>query len=137
MASNYTVIASVRQHFGNEPGAFNDIEPGVPFVGASKEFSFNCPNVDASEIACLMFQTRDVTVPGNVFRVNRVDVFGGLPVSPSRDSWNGNIILLEPRHHLRATGNILHIEARNSSGETGGNIDDFIIDNVVIMYKLR
>ena len=84
-----------------------------------------------------MFQSREVNHQRNVFRVNGVDVFGGLPASPSKDTWNGNILLIEPRHQLRPTGNILHIEARNDSGGGGGNIDDFIIDNVVIIYKTR
>ena len=137
MATDYTVILATRQHFGNEPGVFNDVEPSVPFVGPTKDFSFNCPNVNPGEIAFLMFQSREVNHQRNVFRVNGVDVFGGLPASPSKDTWNGNILLIEPRHQLRTTGNILHIEARNDSGGGGGNIDDFIIDNVVIIYKTR
>ncbi|MGH6831161.1 MAG: hypothetical protein ACREDG_08405, partial [Methylocella sp.] len=55
--------------------------------------------------------------------------------SLDRNTWNGNILLVERRHGLRETGNILHVESRNSSGEIGGGIDDFIIDNVVIEYK--
>jgi len=137
MATNFIVILFQRQHFGNEQGTFNDIEPNVPFVGPTKDFSFNCPNVDPGESAFLMFQSRDVDHQRNVFQINGVDVFGGLPASPSRDTWNGNILLIEPRHQLRATGNVLHVESRNSSGGGGGNIDDFIIDNVVIVYKTR
>jgi len=135
MASNFTVVLFTRQHFGNEQGTFNDIEPDVPFVGPAKDFPFNCPNVDPSETACLKFQSRDVDHRGNVFQINGVNVFGGLPVSPSRDAWNGNILLVEPRHRLQEAGNVLHVEARNSSGQTVGDIDDFIIDNVVIEYK--
>ena len=52
-------------------------------------------------------------------------------------AWNGNILLIEPHHQLRATGNVLHVESRNSSGGGGDDIDDFIIDNVVILYKIR
>ena len=40
MASNFTVIQFQRQHFGNQPGSFNDIEPNVPFVGPAKTFDF-------------------------------------------------------------------------------------------------
>ena len=137
MATDFTVILFQRQHFGNERGTFNDIEPNVQFVGPSKDFSFPCPNLDPSQTAFLMFQSRDVDHQRNVFRVNGVDVFGGLPASPDKAAWNGNILLLEPQHHLKATGNVLHVEARNTSGGGGGDLDDFIIDNVVIMYKTR
>lgn len=136
MATNFTVILFQRQHFGNEPGVFNDIEPNVPFAGSTKDFSFDCPGVNPSETAFLMFQSRDVDHQRNIFQINGVDVFGGLPASPARDAWNGNILLVEPHHQLRATGNVLHVESRNSSGGGGDDIDDFIIDNVVIVYKI-
>jgi hypothetical protein len=135
MASNFTVVLFQRQHFGNGPGIFNDVEPNVPFAGRAKSFVFDCPNVQASEPAFLMFQSRDVDHPRNVFEVNGIGVFGGLPVSPARDSWNGNVLLVEPHHQLRATGNVLHIESRDGRGTGSGNIDDFIIDNIVLVYK--
>ena len=146
MATDFTVILFQRQQFGNEPGVFDktdipnpaDIEPNVPFVGPTKDFSFNCPNVNPGETAFLMFQSRDVDHPRNIFRVNGVDIFGGLPVSPSRDTWNGNILLIESRHQLKPANNVLHVESRDASGGGGGgDIDDFIIDNVVIVYKTR
>jgi hypothetical protein len=135
MASNFTVVLFQRQHFGNEPGTFNDVEPNVPFAGRSKSFVFDCPNVQESEPAFLMFQSRDVDHPRNGFEVNGIGVFGGLPVSPARDSWNGNVLLVEPHHQLRATGNVLHVESRDARGTGSGDIDDFIIDNVVLVYK--
>ena len=135
MASNFTVVLFQRQHFGNEPGTFNDVEPNVPFAGRSKSFAFDCPNVQASEPAFLMFQSRDVDHPRNVFEVNGIGVFGGLPVSPARDSWNGNVLLVEPHHQLRATGNILRIESRDGNGTASGDVDDFIVDNIVLVYK--
>ena len=46
MTTNFTVILFQRQHFGNEPGTFNDIEPNVPFAGPAKAFSFDCPGVN-------------------------------------------------------------------------------------------
>lgn len=153
MSTDFKVIFSGRQHFGNERNTFNDIEPGVSgnaFVGPTKDYTFDCPNINPDETAVLMFQSRDVTKSQrNIFRVNNVDVFGanpasgglpasgGIPASPNRDEWNGNIQLLENRHALKATGNRLHIEARNEAGSGGGDIDDFILDNMVIMYKTR
>lgn len=137
MATDYTVIRFQRQHFGNQQGVFNDIEPGVEFAGPAKDYSFPCPNVNPREAAFLMFQSRDVDLPRNIFRINGVDIFGGLPVSPNRDTWNGNIMLIESRHELKPTNNVLHVESRNASGGSNGDLDDFIIDNVVIVYKTR
>ena len=135
MASSFTVVLFQRQQFGDEPGTFNDVEPNVPFAGPSRSFVFDCPNVDAQQPAFLMFQSRDVDHPLNVFEVNGIGVFGGLPVSPARDAWNGNVLLVEPHHQLRATGNVLRVESRDARGTGSGNIDDFIIDNVVLVYK--
>ena len=91
MATNFTVILFQRQHLDNEPGTFDDIEPNVPFVGPTKDFSFDCPGVNPGETAFLMFQSRDVDHQRNLFQINEVDVFGGLPASPARDARNGNI----------------------------------------------
>jgi hypothetical protein len=135
MTTNFTVILFQRQHFGNDPGSLDDIEPDLPFAGAAKSFSFDCPEVNPGETALLLFQSRDVDHRGNILQINSVDVFGGVPVSPARDAWNANILLIEPRHQLKATGNVLNVESRTSSGESTGDVDDFIIDNVVIAYK--
>jgi hypothetical protein len=135
MATNYTVVLFSRQHLGNEAGVFNDVEPNVAFVGRAKDFPFDCPGINTAEAAVLMFQSRDVDHPRNVLRVNGVDVFGGLPVSPARDAWNGNVLLVEPHHQLKARGNVLRVEARRPDGGSTGDVDDFIIDNVFIMYK--
>lgn len=139
MATELTVILFQRRHIGNQPGTFNDVEPNVQFVGPTLDLKFDCPNVNAHETAILMFQSRGVSArQKNVFQVNDVDVSGGLPASPSKDTWNGNILLLEPRHELKATGNRMHIKAQGGlfeDGEFFDNLDDFILDNVVILYK--
>jgi hypothetical protein len=143
MAMNFTIILFQRQHFGDEPDHFDFLGPNVPpFVGSTKDFSFNCPNVNPRETAVLMFQSLGVVAPTNVLQINGIDVFGGLPVADlephahigqeervqllKAQTWSGNIMLVEPRHKLKAADNIMHIESR-------GN--DFIIDNVVIVYK--
>ena len=135
MASNFTVVLFQRQHFGRVANTFDDVEPNVPFAGQARSFTFDCPNVQPDEAAVLMFQSRDIDHPRNVFAVNGVGVFGGLPVSPARDSWNGNVLLIEPRHQLKPAGNVLHVESRDATGSISGNLDEFIIDNVVLVYK--
>src|SRR6266404_5545704 len=127
MAMNFTVILFSRQHFGADRDAFARGEfSQVPFVGLTKDYSFDCPNVNASETGFLLFQSRGVQWPPNVLQINGVDVYGGLPVTPS-GGWAGNIMLVEPHHQLKATGNVLHIEARSYEGD----INDFILDNIV------
>src|SRR4029453_8045173 len=135
MATDYTVVLFSRQHLGNEAGVFNDVEPNVVFVGRAKDFPFDCPGVNTAESAVMIFQSRGGGHQRNILSVNGVDVFGGLPASPARDEWNGNILLVERHHQLKATGNVLRVEARSADGGSTGDVDDFILDNVVIMYK--
>jgi len=137
MATDFTTVLDKAKHFGNEQGTFNDVKPTVTFAGPTRDFSFDCPNVNPGETAFLMFQSRDIDNQRNIFRVNGIDIDGGLPVSPSKDTWNGNIVLISSRHQLKATNNVLHVESRNGNGGGGSDIDDFIIDNVVIVYKTR
>jgi hypothetical protein len=127
---NYTIIANVRQHFGNEP----DFLPGA-FVGQKKDFSFDCPSVDQSEVAVLMFQSLHVSTTRNVFTINGEAVFGDLPTTTDdKEAWAGQVLLVSP-NVLRRTSNVLHVESRTGSGGTSGDIDDFVIDNVVLFYK--
>jgi hypothetical protein len=127
---NYMVIDPVRQHFGNEP----DFLPGQ-FVGQQKDFPFDCPSIDRSQAAVLMFQSLHVSNTRNVFEINGQTVFGDLPTTADdRDAWAGQVLLVSP-NVLRATGNVLHVESRTDSGSTSGDIDDFVIDNVVVFYK--
>jgi hypothetical protein len=141
MASDFTVIVSVRQHFGDEASWLKDVEPGLLFVGRTKDFHFDCPRVDPGADAVLMFQTRDVDHNKNIIQINpataqQPTVSGGIPVSPSKDTWNGNIMLIA-RGALRETNNVLHVEAVSEGSILGPDLDDFIIDNVVVLYKTR
>jgi hypothetical protein len=122
MATDFTVILFTRQHFGNEEGLFDDVEPNVPFVGPTKDFSFDCPEVDPNEMAVLIFQSRDVDHQRNIFEVNGVGVFGRLPASPAKNTWNGNNLLIERCHQLRETGNELHVESRNQVGREAATL---------------
>ena len=133
--SEFTVVVSVRQGFGNEPGYLNSIEASVPFVGPTKTFAFQCPNVKTNESAILMFQTRDVDHSRNVLSINGRAIPGGIPVSPSKDTWNGNVMLIEPG--VLRPSNQMVVGARNSGGEVSGDLDDFILDNVVVIYKTQ
>jgi hypothetical protein len=136
MPSDFTVIRAVRARFGDSTGDLAG-EVDAPDVGPAEDFSFDCPRVKQDEMAILEFASIDVTVGGNVMTVN------GTPLSaPLRKStgfadttrWTANIVLID-RGVLRPTGNILHVEARDDAGNTTGNRDDFILDNIVLFYK--
>jgi len=133
MASDFTVVIGTRQGFGNEPAYLTGMEPNVPFVGSTKTFAFSCPNVNPTETAILMFQSRDVNLTKNVLSVNGIDIPGGIPVSPSKDTWNGNVMLINAGV-LRSSNELL-VGSRNAAGHVAGDLDDFILDNVVVMYK--
>jgi hypothetical protein len=50
--------------------------------------------------------------------------------------WNGNVALVTA-NTLKESGNILRIGSRTKSGDLDGDIDEFIVDNVVLFYKTR
>jgi hypothetical protein len=141
MPADFTVIIEVRHHFGDDPDAL----PGV-FAGRNSAFEFQCPGVDSSKPAVLMFETLDVDHGNNFIAINSTgatpfgfpEVYGGIPVSQSKRDWNANIMLV--RRDVLRESNILRLGARDKQGGLGGlngKVDDFVIDNVVILYKTR
>ena len=151
MAADYTVIIAVRQRFGDNPSGFPGrpgtdydeypVEADAPFVGASKDFPFDCPHVDGRQFGVLQFNALGVGTWGNVLQVNGRDVSGGLsagPVSiaqePRQPLWNTHSLLIE-RNVLQEQGNLLHIESIKH--EFADQIDDFIIDNAVMWFKTQ
>ena len=59
-------------------------------------------------------------------------------MSRSDRDWNGNVMLVRP--NVLREMNTLHLGARADDGSLGGldgEIDDFVIDNVVIFYKTK
>lgn len=131
MASDFAVVIDVRHHFGNEPGYFG---PNLLFADKNKEFHFDCPTVDSRAWAVMMFQTRDVDNNQNHFSVNEHDIFGGIPISTRKDDWNANIALINPGW-LKEADNLLRIGSRDSRGSLLGDTDDFLIDNLVVLYR--
>ena len=138
---DYTVIINVRQHFGDNKKIIRGLETQAPFVGISKDYQFVCPNVDQSQPGVLLFQTMGVTHRDNVLEINGQRVFGGIPTSYdavevvssgttfdlTHAKWNANVMLVGQR--VLVENNVLHIESVNKA--------DFIIDNVVILFKTR
>ena len=144
MAVDYTVIMSVRQRFGDnkKEDGLNLIETEAPFVGRSKDFSFSCPSVDRSQPGILQFESLGVSFRG-IVQINGIAIFGGLTAGPGvlnapvggaglTPVWKTHNLIVH--ENVLLDQNVLHIEAAST---TDGNIDDFIIDNVVIHFKTR
>jgi hypothetical protein len=138
MASDYTVITHQSVHIGDEPGAFGQ----ATFAGRTFRTQFSCPNVDSSQRAVLVFQSRGIQSAHNTIAINGSRVFGGVPVSqpstgPETQIWNGNVALVEAGALRSNQPNELVVEARPLGGGPSGNIDDILIDNMVIFFKTR
>lgn len=156
MPSDFTIIQPVRQRFGDDDPEFSlPQELEAPFVGAAKDFRFECPGVDSSEMAVLQFESLGVRAgsfqpfvvpqppPRNILRINDVDIPGGLtPATAERigervqNFWKSHTLLV-PANVLREQ-NVLHIAAVKFGLTTNQtNLDNFLVDNVVIHFKLR
>jgi len=155
MAVDFTVIVDVRQRFGDnkldEKPSLNEKESGLeldaPFVGAEKSYAFRCPAVDRRQFALLLFQALAVSTVQSV-EINGQAIFGGIPVTTDRNTrtlgsgsdahtvhsligrWNGNVMLVHPG--VLQDNNVMRIRAAEMTAE---NLDDFIIDNVVVVFK--
>lgn len=142
MALDFTVVITVRQRFGDDDIEDAGLETDAPFVGSQKDFEFHCPNVDPRQQAILLFQCQGTDAQQSM-SINGRKVFGGIPqavelatlpngLTVSHAQWNGNVMLIEPG--VLREDNVLRIQA----GALGGdNIDDFIVDNLVVLFKTR
>ena len=142
MAADFTIVIRVRQKFGDRhPEEIGLDLPFAPTVGLEKDFEFQCPNVDPNQEAVLLFQSQGGT--RNTIEINGHTLSGGieggafvteLPVSPGEKTavaqWNGNILLV--RRNVLSHNNVLRIRA----GEVDvDKFDNFVIDNVVVVFK--
>lgn len=123
--SNFRVIFSGSRHLGDDPGEGDDTDE-----------SFDAPDVDASKTAILLLRTRGVEFSNNIITINGVTIGNALvPRSAEHNDEYFSEIGIVPANTLTATNNKLYIGARNEDGNLGGNLDDFDVDNVVIIYR--
>jgi hypothetical protein len=140
MALDFTVVIEVRQRFGD--GDLSDnagLETEAPFVGLQKDFEFRCPNVDSTQQAILFFQAQGANTRQRL-EINGFEIFGGIPagidVAPQNilfAQWNGSVMLVSPG--VLREKNVLHIQS-TLSGEFG-KADNFIVDNLVVLFKTK
>jgi hypothetical protein len=146
MASDFTVIQPVRQRFGDQTADFPElaVEQEAPFVGQSKDFPFSCPNVMSAQTAILQFETIGAGAhrPRNIVRINGVDIPGGITAGPTVEGfrgrlpiWKSHVLIVDP--HVLREHNVLHIESVKIPFAHEQTLDNFIIDNIVIFFKVR
>jgi hypothetical protein len=134
MPLDFTIVVHVRAQFGNV-----DQNVGV-YAGLDKSWQFACPQV-SSDYALLLFQSSSVEREQKI-AINGNQIPGGIPNSSTGDftaldttghshfvalpgGWAGNVLIIGQRI-LKSTKNSLRI---TSSGE------EFLVDNVVVIYK--
>lgn len=145
MALDFTVVISVRQRFGDDEVDDLGQETETLFVGRQKRYPFRCPSVDARQHAILLFQCQGANVQ-QTLEINDQQIFGGIPaaigslaglsfdhvVNVPVAQWNGNIMLVHPG--VLREDNVLLIRAKELGDD---NIDNFIIDNLVVVFKTK
>lgn len=149
MFTSYTVIQAVRQRFGDGRGEYQ-VEQDAPFVGESKTFPFACPNVDRSQWGVLTFNALGVGNRANTIEVNGNAIPGGLYVGPllpllgqqgfdppsyyllTTPIWSTQSLLVDGS--FLTERNSLFIQ---SAAAQNGGLDDFVVDNIVIWFKVR
>ncbi|HEY1287746.1 MAG TPA: hypothetical protein VGF58_05420 [Burkholderiales bacterium] len=148
MALDFSIVTDVRQRFGDYARGEKESAPEADTpIGLERSFAFRCPSVDRRQFAILLFQTLGVALRQGL-EINGQTIFGGIapsvdpaarilgPRSPSADdlttlaTWNGNVMLIHPG--VLQESNILRIRAADA---TAANIDDFLVDNVVVVFK--
>ena len=127
--ARFVYITSSIQHFGDEPGSMSGV-----FRGDDHEFTFDAPGVNQNLRAVLMLQTRNIDYDLNIIRINGVNITGALVKHDAGNEWFAQVGEI-PSGTLKTTGNVLKIISRNSDGNAGSNLDDFNIDNVVVLYR--
>ncbi len=149
MPSDFTVVQSVRQEFGNGLANEFPLEQPVLKAGLAKNFPFACPGVDSGQEGVLQFETLGVSAgrflrDRNVLRINGFDVPGAItpgPLQPRSDNTTGERIwkshcLTIPANILR-TQNVLRIEAIELVSGPIRVPDRFLVDNIVVFFKTR
>lgn len=85
-------------------------------------------------MAVLMFESYDIDWGTSQMLINGTRLSAALRATPEGDmpKWIANTVLVDSGI-LQSRGNVLRIEALDENGGTGDR-EDFILDNIVIMY---
>ena len=114
--------------FGDEPGSVGGTYKGTAFT-----YEFPLPGVDPAQKAVVILSSRSVSVSCNTFEINGVQIGAALRDHNDSTVWETETAQI-PGGVLKATDNKLRIGAMSASCNTSGNLDDFIVANLVIHY---
>lgn len=133
MATGYKVIIKGKHHFGNRENTFQQYERDVSFKGARNTYEIDLPDIDTSQPAVLSFRTFEVDWRNNVFTLNGESIIDALTPKSQDHTWSTHQLII-PEGLLVQGSNRLIIEARNRQGGVTGNLEDFIIADVILMF---
>ena len=134
MSSSFSVITTECHHFGDPQGLFEKEAPGATFVGAGHETKFQVEGIDTRQQSILMFRSFNVNFRTNVLSVNGQVLDRAIVRSVERE-WKTQIVILPPGL-IKLGENALRIESRDRTGEPGGNLDDFLVTDLVLWFKV-
>ena len=125
--SNFVVIEPEVKHLGTDPETFEDFS----FVGQSYCIDFILPsNLNCQEYAVMQCRTKNIQLSNKEFLVNKKQLANILEPHPnSPNEWMVDIAVV-PGDWLEKGKNEIHI------GYLTHQRDDFLIDNVVLFFKI-
>jgi len=130
------LVQEDAMHFGNNLGWIQPLDNPAPFVEGSRNISFNCPDVDPNQMAILTFEVYDITSPRHMELNGKVLPRQPEIVNADHGTWDTIVIIIN-RDILVSADNVLRVQSLDSSGGTSGNLDDFLIRNIAVLYKQR
>jgi hypothetical protein len=133
MSTSFTVITTASQHYGDHEGMFEKEAPGSTFVGAGNTQSFGVSGIDTGQQAILMFRSFNVNFRTNVLSLNGQTLERAIARSVERE-WKTQMVILPPGL-VKDGENELRIESRTRTGDSDGNLDDFLITDLVLWYQ--
>ena len=129
MESQFKVIIAEIRHLGDQPTSIG--VAGI-FVGPLFHAKFELPSaLDPQELGVIQCRTKHNQLNNKMFFLNSKPLPDILEPHPkNKDEWMLDLAIV-PKGWLRAGENNIHI------GYADERYDDFIVDNLVLWYKIR
>ena len=129
MESQFKVIIAEIRHLGDQPTSIG--EAGI-FVGPLFHAKFELPTgIDPQELGVIQCRTKHNQLNNKMFFLNSKPLPDILEPHPkNKNEWMLDLAIV-PKGWLKAGENNIHI------GYADERYDDFIVDNLVLWYKIR